>query len=72
MSLIRSRALLAATSGVLDAVAIERIEEAEQILLHSMADMEAIAEALESGAQLTTDDRAEMIQSFEAALVQAV
>ena len=63
-------ALLAATSGVLDAVAIERIADAERILQNCIADMGDLADRLESGAPLLADDKQEMIRSFHIALTE--
>ena len=64
-------ALLAATSGVLDAVAIERIAEAERVLQNCMAGMGDLADGLESGAPLSADDREAMIRTFRIALSEA-
>ena len=64
-------ALLAATSGVLDAVAIERIADAERVLRDCMVDKGDLADRLELGASLSADDNQEMIRAFRTALIEA-
>ncbi len=64
-------ALLAATSGVLDAVAVERIGEAERVLQNGLADRGDLANRLESGAPLSAEDKQVLIQTFQAVLLQA-
>ena len=63
--------LLAATSGVLDEVAVEGIADAERSLQGCMADMGDLAERLEAGAPLSAEDRQRMIEAFRRALVHA-
>ena len=63
--------LLAATSGVLDTVAVDVIAEAERVVHDSMADMDDLADRLESGEPLSATDKKSMIQSFRTGLMRA-
>ncbi|MDH3664359.1 MAG: hypothetical protein OEU92_30830, partial [Alphaproteobacteria bacterium] len=63
--------LLAATSGVLDEIAVERITNAERVLQDGMADMGDLSDRLESGASLSADDKQDMIRAFRTALLRA-
>ena len=63
--------LLAATSGVLDEIAVEGIADAERILQDCVTDMGDLVDRLESGAPLPDMDRQSMIQTFRIGLLRA-
>jgi F-type H+-transporting ATPase subunit alpha len=64
-------ALLAATSGILDEIAIEDIAKAERVVLDCMTGLDDLAKSFETGAALDADDRQRMILAFRAALSSA-
>ena len=64
-------ALLAATAGLLDGVAIDHVAKAERVLHDAMGGIGGLADRLESGEPFSADDKENMIQAFRTALLRA-
>ncbi len=55
--------LLAATEGLLNAIPVEKVDEAERAIRHAVTtNLPAVSQRMETGAKLTVEDREELLQ----------